>query len=190
MDLPELVPLFALPIGRAGFGYMVTGAVAAAIYGEPRLTRDVDLVVVLRGREAERLARSFPAEEFYLPPTETMIEEAARPRHGHFNILHLESGLRADIYLLGDDPLHAWAYDRRREVQVSGETISLAPPEYVILRKLEYFQQGRSPKHLRDIAWMLRVSEALIDRPLLERKVSELGLEAPWATALATPLDA
>ncbi len=130
MDLPDLVPLFAIPIGRAGFGYMVTGSVAAAIYGEPRLTRGVDLVLALQGRDAGRLAAAFPSNEFYVPPAET-----------------------------------------------------------VILRKLEFFKQGGSSKHLRDIAWMLQVSVAEIDRPLLERKVSELGLEAQWATALATPLD-
>lgn len=169
---------------------MVTGSVAAAIYGEPRLTRDVDLVLVLRGSQAGRLAGLFPSAEFYVPPAEVIIEESARPRYGHFNILHRDSGLRADIYLLGDDPLHAWAYGRRREVPIAGEMISIAPPEYVILRKLEYFREGGSSKHLRDIVWMLQVSEGLIDRPLLEGKVSQLGLEAPWATALATQLDA
>ena len=188
--MPELVPLFAFPIGRARIEYMMTGAVAASIYGEPRLTRDVDLVVALRSGDATRLVRAFPAHEFYVPPLETMVEEAARPRHGHFNILHLESGLRADVYVHGDDPLHAWAFKRRRDVEISGEWVSVAPPEYVVLRKLEYFREGGSVKHLRDIAWMLRVSAALIDLPLLEAKVREQGVGRQWEEAQRTPLDA
>ena len=189
MDLPELIPLFALPLGRAGLGYMVTGAVAAAIYGEPRLTLDLDLVVSLGRRDVRRLAQLFPPEEFYVPPEETLLAEAARARHGHFNLMHLESGLRADVYLLGDDSLHAWAFERRREVQVAGQLASLAPPEYVILRKLQYFREGSSDKHLRDIAWMLRVSEGLIDLPLLRGKVGELGLGREWERAQGYPLD-
>jgi len=188
VDLPELIPTFAIPIGRAGIGYMVTGSVAAAIYGEPRLTRNVDLVVALRASDAGWLVGAFRTEDVQVRPTR-IIDEFGRSLHPHFDILHLESGLRADVYLHGDDPLHAWAFERQREVRVAGEMISLAPPEYVILRKLEFFKRGGSSKHPRDIAWMLRVSESGIDRPLLERKVSELGLEVPWATALATPLD-
>lgn len=190
MALPELVPLFAGPIGRAGIEYMITGSVASAIYGEPRLTLDVDLVVALRRGDGGRLVKAFPAEEFYVPPVETLVEEAARPRHGHFNLFHLESGLRADIYLMGDDPLHAWAFKRRREVEVAGEMVSVAPLEYNIVRKLEFFRDGGSRKHLRDIAWMLKVSGGLIDRPLLEAKVREQGVEREWEEAQRTPLDA
>lgn len=189
VDLPELVPLFALPLGRAGLGYMVTGAVAAAVYGEPRLTLDLDLILSLGAREVRRLAQLFPSEEFYVPPEETLLAEAARLRHGHFNLMHLGSGLRADVYVLGNDPLHVWAFERRREVQVSGQPAWIAPPEYVILRKLQYFREAGSPKHLRDIAWMLRVSEDLIDLPLLETKVGELGVQPEWERAQAHPLD-
>lgn len=190
VSIPELLPLFVFPLQHAGLATMVTGSVASAIYGEPRLTRDVDVVLALKPREAGRLIGAFPAAEFYVPPRETLIEEASRPRHGHFNIHHLDSGLRADVYLLGDDPLNEWAMELRRAVTVSGETVWLAPPEYVILMKLTYYRDAGSPKHLRDIAWMLQVSEALIDRPLLERKVRELGLDGQWEAALATPLDA
>lgn len=190
MALPELVPLFAVPIGRAGIEYMITGSVAAAIYGEPRLTLDVDLVVALRRGDAARLIKAFPAKDFYVPPMETLTEEAARPRHGHFNLFHLVSGLRADVYLMGDDPLHAWAFKRRREVEIAGETVSLAPLEYNIVRKLEFFRDGGSEKHLRDIAKMLRVSADLIDRPLLVAKIREQGVEREWDQAQRTPLDA
>lgn len=189
VDLPELLPLFAGPLGRAGFGYMVTGAVAAAIYGEPRLTMDLDVVVSLRTWDVRRLVRLFPPLEFYVPPEETLVVEAARPQYGHFNLVHLESGLRADVYLLGNDPLNAWAFERRREVEVSGQPAWMAPPEYVILRKLEYFREAGSHKHLRDIAWMLRVSQGVIDLPLLRAKVGELGLDREWELAQGYPLD-
>ncbi|MGB7211525.1 MAG: hypothetical protein WBC97_02760 [Gemmatimonadales bacterium] len=190
MALPDLIPLFAVPLGRAGIAYMVTGSVAASLYGELRFTQDVDLVVALKHGDPKRLEAAFPAKDFYVPPLETMVEEAARPRYGHFNLFHLESGLRADVYLMGDDPLHAWAFTRRREVEIAGELVSVAPLEYNIVRKLEFYRDGGSQRHLRDIAWMLRVSEKLIDLPLLEAKVLEQGVEREWAEAQRTPLDA
>jgi hypothetical protein len=60
----------------------------------------------------------------------------------------------------------------------------VAPPEYVIIRKLEYFREGKSEKHLRDIRSMLAVSAAAIDRALLETKIAELNLEPEWRRVL------
>jgi hypothetical protein len=189
MGAPDPAALFLPRLEAAGLDYMVTGGVGAIVYGEPRLTTDIDIVVRLSSSEAARLIQQFPAEQFYVPPIETVREEAARDHHGHFNLFDLDTMLRADVYVAGADPLQAWGLSRRRRKLLGAFEGWMAPPEYVIVQKLIYFEQGGSSKHVRDIAWMLRVSESEIDRPLLERKVHELGLEAQWATALATPLD-
>jgi hypothetical protein len=134
------------PLRQAGIPYMVTGGLAAIIYGEPRLTNDVDIVVRLDPADAERLAAGFPQPHWYVPPIETIRDEAARPAHGHFNLLELATSLRADVYCLGDDPLGAWAMSHRRAVELSGTTIWLAPIEYVILQKLRYFRESGSDR--------------------------------------------
>lgn len=159
---------------------MVTGAVAAIAYGEPRMTNDVDVVVRLEPDDPGTLILAFAAAEYYVPPLEVIEEERQRSRGGHFNIIHHESALRADIYLVGDDPLHEWAIARRRTALIGGEDIWFAPLEYVIVRKLEYFQQGGSDRHLRDIAGMLRVSGEQIDHRQLDRLIVERQLGAPW----------
>ena len=56
----------------------------------------------------------------------------------------------------------------------------LAPPEYVILRKLEYHREGGSEKHLRDIRAMLAVSGELLDRAALQEWITRLNLETEW----------
>ena len=190
MNAPDPAALFLPGLEAIGVDYMVTGGVGAILYGEPRLTNDIDIVVRLSGRQAALLAKAFPADRFYVPPVETLREEAARERHGHFNLLDLDTMLRADVYVAGTDPLQAWGFARRRRMTLGVHEGWVAPPEYVLVQKLIYFRQGNSSKHLRDIAWMVRVSEALIDRPMLERKVRELCLDTQWATALATSLDA
>jgi len=177
---PDLITLFVAPLNDLGVPYMVTGAVAAVVYGEPRFTRDVDLVVTLGPDDASRLAAAFPPERFYVPPPEVIAEESRRPRHGHFNLIHLETSLKADIYPAGDDPLHAWGMARRARHDVSGVTVWMAPLEYVVLRKLEWHRDGGSARHLEDIRAMLRVSGERADRAALETWVRRLDLAAQW----------
>jgi hypothetical protein len=55
----------------------------------------------------------------------------------------------------------------------------------VILKKLEYYKQGGSTKHLEDVRSMLRVSPEEIDMNYLNRWVAELGLADPWKEAQA-----
>lgn len=156
---------------------MVSGSVAVIIYGEPRLTHDIDLIVVLDDERIARLQDVFPQAEFYCPPLEVIAVEAARELRGHFNIIHRETGFKADVYLSGRDPLHAWGLSRARELEVDGQVLVVASPEYVIVRKLEYFREGGSQKHLRDIRSML---DAVIDRAELEEQIVERGLQEAW----------
>jgi hypothetical protein len=187
MPEPELFLLFVRPLNRAGIRYVVTGSVAAIFYGEPRLTHDVDLVVFLREADVEAMAKAFPAADFYLPPSEAIAAEARREQRGHFNILHLETGFKADIYLTGRDEMNAWAFRLRRQVEFEGETLVLAPPEYVIVRKLEYYREGGSEKHLRDIRSMLAVSGHQLDRPSLNEWIQRCGLQTEWQLASENP---
>jgi hypothetical protein len=177
---PDLYGLFVAPLDGLGIRYLVSGSVAAMLYGEPRLTHDIDFVVSLRQEDVLRLAERFPSPEFYVPPTEIITAEMARERRGHFNIIHTSSGLKADFYVANRDELHAWAFRHVRHYSIRDLSIALAPPEYVILRKLEYFREGGSEKHLRDVRAMLDVSGDQLDRPALDEWIQRLGLESEW----------
>jgi hypothetical protein len=183
MPEPDLIELFVHPLGQLGVRYLVSGSVAAMLYGEPRVTHDVDLIVFLRYEDIPRLSEVFPAPEFYLPPLNVMAEEIARERRGHFNIIHADSALKADIYPANRDELHAWAFRNKKSYVLSGRTIALAPPEYVIVRKLEYYREGGSEKHVRDIRSMLAVSGGSLDREALDGWIGRRGLEAEWQRA-------
>lgn len=180
--MPEanLFLMFTQRLNTLGVAYMVSGSVAVIIYGEPRLTHDVDLVVVLDREHIARLPDIFPPEEFYCPPVEAIEVEAAREQRGHFNIIHHETGFKADLYLSGRDPLHAWGLARVRRLEVEGQVLVVAPPEYVILRKLEYYREGGSEKHLRDIRSMLDTSAEAIKIADLEQQIADRGLQEAW----------
>lgn len=180
---PSLIGLFVAPLNRGGIEYMVTGGLAAIVYGHPRLTLDVDLVIRLPAKSASTFTSLWSTDEFYVPPVEVVVEESSRVGSGHCNVIHNTSMLRGDVYFAGNDDLAAWALGRRVVRVVQGEAVQFAPIEYVILSKLRYFLDGGSDRHLRDIARMLEVSESEVDRPVLEGWVERLDLARVWAQA-------
>jgi hypothetical protein len=183
--VPSLIGLFVAPLNRAGIEYMVTGGLAAVVYGHPRLTLDVDLVIRLSSAEAATFAALWSQPEFYVPPAEAIDVERSRPSHGHLNVIHHESTMRADVYFAGTDELSVWGLQHRVVRQVQGEAVQFAPIEYVVVNKLLYFQMGGSDRHLRDVARIMSVSGADVNRPTLDRWIERLRLGAEWAKALA-----
>src|SRR5665213_1740048 len=186
MPEPDLIQLFAQPLNQLGILYLVSGSVAAMLYGEPRVTHDIDFVVFLRPDDVEKLRLVFPGPAFYVPPSIVIMNEMARDQRAHFNIIHTESGLKADFYTANRDELHGWAFRHARVYTIGESSISLAPPEYVIVRKLEYYREGNSEKHLRDIRSMVAVSGAQLDRAVLNDWVQRRGLEAEWERVCIT----
>ncbi len=178
MQAPSpLAPLLE-PLERLALPYCITGSVAASVYGEPRLTADIDIVLLLKTENLAALRAAFPETDYYLPPDETLRPELARSSRGMFNIIHHATQFKADVYLAARDPLHAWALEHRRRIELEGGGAWIAPPEYVILRKLEYLREGGSDKHVRDIRFMLAASA--VDAGFLEKEVARLGLQAQW----------
>jgi hypothetical protein len=182
---PDLFSLFVRPLHRADLRYMITGSVASMHYGEPRFTMDVDLVVHLDDSEIALLAATFPDPDFYVPPPNVIAEEIHRASHGHFNIIHTTTGLKADFYPSRQHAYWTWAWEHRRNAEIEGQPAWFSPPEYVILSKLAFYREGGSEKHLRDIRGMLAVSGAEIDRALLDQATRERGLSSEWQAALA-----
>lgn len=176
----DLFTLFTSRLDAAGIRAVITGSVAAMLYGEPRLTHDIDMVVLLDDADVDALVHAFPDEDFYCAPAEVIRVEVARPQRGHFNIIHHETGFKADMYIAGEDPLHRWAMSRPREIVLGDARLKVAPPEYVIIRKLEYFREGESAKHLMDIRGILRHQADRIDRNELESRIERRGLRAQW----------
>ena len=58
--------------------------------------------------------------------------------------------------------------------------IAVAPPEYVIIKKLEFYKEGKSSKHLDDIKAILFNSKEVINFPVLQKYISEFGLNKEW----------
>jgi hypothetical protein len=177
----DLLKLFAVPLERENIDYVITGSIASILYAEPRLTHDIDIVVDLNIQDVKRIQVIFPPNEYYCPPEEILIDEIKRPVRAQFNVIHLNSGFKADFFLHGNDPLHEWAFSNKRRMPIGEEySVWLAPPEYVIIRKMQYYAEGGSDKHLRDIQNMTAIIKERLNLQFIEMQVSNLGLKQIW----------
>jgi len=164
---------------KAGVPYFITGAVAGIAYGEPRLTNDIDIVVDIQEHHVSELTKFFPEGEYFFDPESAL--KAIRLK-SQFNIIHPSSGLKIDMMIPTQRPFDKSRFARVRRMKTDpANEANFASPEDVILKKMEYYRDGRSEKHIRDILGILKVSGDLIDFDYLTRWARDLGLDDIWA---------
>ena len=180
MTQAELLRYLVEVLEGLGTPYMISGSHAAMYYGEPRLTRDVDVVAMLTLDRLPAMLQRFPPDEFYVDA------EAAREAvgsWGQFNIIHPGSGLKIDVYVNPDTPYDRARLARRHKLPLApGVDAYFARPEDVILYKLLYASDG-GELHLRDVAGIIRVSGPDLDERYLMEWADRLGVRVAWERA-------
>jgi hypothetical protein len=176
----ELLERIVEVLTRLKIPYLVTGSVGAMAYGEPRLTNDIDIVAAIEQRHVDGLLAAFPDPEFYV--SERMMLEAIRHRT-QFNIIHPASGLKVDIIVRKDTPFDKSRFSRfRRIMPAESYTANFAAPEDIIIMKMQYYREGGSEKHLRDITGILKISRDEMDVAHITEWSGRLGLTDIWET--------
>ncbi|MBM3284585.1 MAG: nucleotidyltransferase family protein [Candidatus Aminicenantes bacterium] len=178
MEQSELLGHLVRCLETLNIPYFVTGAVASIAYGEPRLTNDIDVVAQINERQIDKLKACFPEEEFYLDSDS--IREAIRRRH-QFNIIHPASGLKIDVMISKEDAFDKSRFARIKRMRPLEDTeANFSSPEDVIIKKMEYYKEGASEKHIRDIMGMIKISGDLVDFEYIALWAKQLNLEDIW----------
>ena len=97
-EVPELLQAISRVVSAfdaLGVDYLVGGSVASSVHGEPRQTLDADLIARLFGRHAEPLAAHLQ-RQFY---AELSAIQAAIKTQGCFNLIHLHSMTKVDVFV-------------------------------------------------------------------------------------------
>lgn len=174
----ELMQIVADFFEAHGIHYRVVGSLASMAYGEPRFTNDVDIVADLPLDKVATLCAAFPPPEYYVSEA---AARAAVERRFQFNILHIPSGLKADVIMTKDTDFGRLERERIRRVSSPGEYDAwFGSPEDVVLNKLLFYQMGEIGKHLRDIASMMLVEPWQIDRDYMAEWAAKLGVQEEW----------
>lgn len=171
--------LVASVFDRLTLRYAIGGAVASTILGEPRATRDLDLVAAISVRQLPGLIDAFETAGFYVPHDAAL--EAVRQRRS-FNIVHRESAVKVDLFVAGRTPLDEEELARRRLVSVgedAGERLYVAAPEDLIAQKLRWYRDGgeTSDRQWRDVLGLIKVQRERLDRDVLARAADRLDVE-------------
>lgn len=182
MSPAELLRFLVAGLDRLGLRYVIVGSTASITFGEPRLTNDIDVVVELPLAKVGQLCAAFPADDYYVSADAAF---AAVNTRGQFNIIHPASGLKIDIIVPSDSEFDQRQLQRGVRVSIPPDlAVNFASPEDVILKKLEYYQEGGSEKHLRDIAGILRVRGDNLDRAYISEWATRLGVAVIWQSIL------
>ena len=163
---------------NSGIPYMIAGSVASIAYGKPRLTLDMDVVTDMSEEQAREFGEHF-GEDYYVDLEG--IEEAIRTRGG-FNIIHVPSGSKVDFYLLKREPFSQEEFGRRQRLAFDDKRqASFARPEDVIIGKLDFYQEGKSEKHLDDILKVIEVMGDSLDISYISRWAKSRGTGELWS---------
>jgi hypothetical protein len=177
-----------LRVGRIfdsiGVTWVLGGSMASSIVGEPRFTMDIDVAVEL---DVEHVAALLDAvgSDYYVD--ESMVFEAVESRSS-FNLVHLGSAMKIDVFVLSDDELDQRQLRGRERIEVGfGEAIWIGAPSDQVLRKLRWYDEGSgaSDRQWRDVVAILRVQGRRIDPVQLLADARPLGLADLVARALA-----
>lgn len=170
-----------------GIVYLVGGSMASAVYGEFRATQDVDVVADVRAEHVGALVAALNAE-FYVDAD--LIRQAIT-HESSFNVIHLETMFKADVFVRKRSPWADEEFARRRLIEYPSEegfaSVYVAGPEDTVLQKLLWYQMGGniSERQWRDVQGILKVQAGALDEDYLRRWAAELNLADLLNDALA-----
>jgi hypothetical protein len=170
-DELTILKLVTSRLDAAGISHMLTGSIAAGYYAQPRMTRDVDVVVELGPGDAQRVADLFTPE--FLVDAETVAVAIAR--RSIFHLIDVAAAVKVDFIIRKDLPYRREEFRRRRPAMIDGQQMWLVAPEDLILSKLEWARDSRSELQLRDVRALLRAVQVL-DQVYLERWARDLSI--------------
>jgi len=182
MEQSELLRYLVRCLEKLEIPYFITGAIASIAYGEPRLTNDIDIVAEVNDGHIAKLKKCFPEDEYYLDSD--AILEAIKRRH-QFNIIHPSSGLKVDVMISKRDAFDESRFARIKRMRPLEDTeANFASPEDVIIKKMEYYKEASSDKHIRDVMGILKISGELIDLEYISLWAKRLKLDDIWKPIL------
>ncbi len=185
MTLGDLLGSIGPKLEHARIPYMVTGSVASSYHGEPRATRDLDVVIDPTPGALAAFLESLPRDTYYLDADAAI---AALRERTQFNVIDSATGWKVDLIIRKDRPFSAEEFGRRLPAKMLSTDTFVATPEDVIIAKLEWANASGSDRQLRDVESILAAAGEQLDRTYLDRWISQLGLTDAWASVLADRL--
>lgn len=185
LDL-EILKNFTDILESLGITYVIGGSVASSIYGKVRFTQDTDMTVEPFESKADeffRLVRS----DFYI--SSDAMQQALRQKSS-FNVVHLESAFKIDVFIQKDTEFEKQLLPRRKFMKLSDrfeKAFSIVSAEDIILLKLRWYRQTycSSEKQWEDVLSVLEVQKDELDLGYLKKWAGVLRIDQLLANAIS-----
>ena len=158
MEVENLLVKVAKILQNLDIPYLITGGIAVTVWGRPRATFDIDIVVELKEPKISSLVKSLKA----LSKAGYINEEAAKTalkEKGEFNFIHPQTGLKVDFWVVKNTIFSTGEFKRKIAKKIRGEKIYFISPEDLILEKLLWHKDSSSSRQLEDIKSILKISK-------------------------------
>lgn len=179
MNLPTEIQILKLVVTRLeelDISYMLSGSVAASFYAQPRMTRDIDIVIELAIEQVSKIMDGFSGD-FYID--EDDVNKAVQLQ-SMFNIIHYDAVVKIDFIVRKNTPYRQLEFDRRVQKMIADFALWVVSPEDLIISKLFWARDSKSELQLNDVRSIIRYQAKKIDWGYIEYWVKQLGLGQLW----------
>ena len=173
MTLADLLSGVLGHLDRLSIAYMIGGSTASSVYGEPRTTRDVDIVVEVDAVSLQALFDSFDPTSIYIDRVPS--GDGVAPGE-MFTIIDTRGGWKIDLVVRKDRPFSEVEFGRRHLVELLGREVMMATAEDVVLAKLEWSVRSASSRQIDDARGIVRVQGDRLDVGYLRSWAVRLGV--------------
>jgi len=135
----------------AGISFMLTGSVAMNYYAQPRMTRDIDLVISLNETQTKAFFRLFEGEYYF---DRQSVAQAISQRN-MFNLIHNDAVIKVDCVVLKTDAYRQEEFARRRQINLGDFETWIVSREDLVLSKLFWAKDSKSEMQLNDVRNLL-----------------------------------
>jgi hypothetical protein len=155
---------------KADIPYMLTGSMAMNYYAQPRMTRDIDVVIAIGPEDVDRVAALFRPD--YYVSEENIRESVAH--ESIFNLIHQESVIKVDCIIRKRTEYRLVEFERRQKISVRDFNTFIVSKEDLIISKLSWAKDSHSEVQLGDVRNLLATG---YDTAYLQHWTRELGLD-------------
>jgi hypothetical protein len=169
----DIVRDVSLRLEQGSLAYMLTGSMAMNYYAQPRMTRDIDLVVALTPQDIDKVVRLFTPDYY-------VSRDAVSSSIAHeslFNLVHQESVIKVDCIIRKNTPYRRAEFERRQRITIEDFSTWIVSKEDLIISKLWWAKDSHSEQQLRDVK---NLASTGCDRAYIERWTRDLELNTLW----------
>lgn len=173
MDPQHLLVKIVKILNSLKIPYLLTGGMAIYVWGRPRFTADIDVVIELKREKVKQLIQTLIKEGYV---DEDAINDALK-YESEFNFIDQSAGIKVDFWVLKDDDFDKSRLKRRKIRKILDQRVYFISPEDLILTKLLWFKEAKSTRHLEDIHSILDFTKDQLDFNYLRKWADKLNVQ-------------